>query len=80
MNYDVIAFAKEYKLKLTVYDSSTNLIPESEYSNLSDIKVIYQEREVGDAIIEGIGFYVNINTQYTPNNVEETPETGETTE
>ena len=77
---DALAFSKEYKLNLSVYDANGNLIPESEYNNFANIKVTYQEREVGDAIIEGIGFYVNINAQYTTNNDETTPDTGETTE
>ena len=62
---DVIAFTKEYKLNLTVYDSSKNLIPASEYDKFKNIKVIYQEREVGDTIIEGINFSVDINKHYT---------------
>ena len=61
---DTIAFAEEYKLTLTVYDSTTNLIPSSEYSSLSNIKVIEQSRPVGDAIIEGFNFNIHINTQY----------------
>ena len=43
---DVIAFAEKYKLNLTVYDSSKNLIPESEYNTMKDIKVILQSRPV----------------------------------
>lgn len=62
---DVIAFSEEYKLNLTVYDTNKNLIPSSEYDKYSKTKVIYQEREVGDAIIEGFNFSININTQYT---------------
>ena len=61
---DVIAFTTKYNLKLTVYDSSQNIIPEIEYNNLINTKVIYQQRPVGDAIIEGISFYINLNTQY----------------
>lgn len=68
---EVIAFAELYKLNLTVYDSSNNVIPKEEYSNFSNVKVISQERAVGDAIIEGFNFYVNINTQYQST----TPET-----
>ena len=75
---DVIAFAEKYKLNLTVYDSSKNLIPESEYNTMKDIKVILQSRPVGDTIIEGFNFYVNINTQYTNN--EETPAEPEVSE
>ena len=67
---DVIAFAEEYKLNLSVYDSSKNLIPDSEYSNFSNTKVISQSRPIGDTIIEGFNFYVNINTQYINNNLE----------
>lgn len=76
---DVIAFAGEYKLNLTVNDSNKKTIPESEYSKYSNIKVIYQQRAVGDQIIEGISFYVNINTQYI-SNIPETPETPQTPE
>lgn len=65
---DVIAFAEEYKLNLSVYDSSKNLIPKEEYSNLSNTKVISQSRPVGDTIIEGFNFYINLNTQYISNN------------
>ena len=72
---DVIAFSKEYKLKLSVYDSNDNLIPESEYTNLSDTKVFYQQRPVGDEIIEGISFYVKLNIQY--NAIPEIPNTPE---
>ena len=79
---DTIAFATEYKLNLTVYDSSKNLIPKEEYTNYSNIKVIYQERAVGDTIIEGFNFYVNINTQYKTteeeSSTENSPSTPET--
>ena len=80
---DVIAFCEEYKLNLSVYDSTKNLIPSEEYGNFSNIKVISQSRPVGDTIIEGFNFYVNINTQYKTNTEEsgEAPETTpETTE
>ena len=76
---DVIAFADEYKLNLTVYDSSKNEIPNTEYNKFKDIKVISQSRPVGDAIIEGFNFHININTQYI-NNIPETPETPEVSE
>ena len=75
---DVIAFSDEYKLNLTIYDSTKNTIPATEYEKLKNIKVISQSRPVGDAIIEGFNFYVNINTQYTPVEIpEETPEVTE---
>jgi len=61
---DTIAFATEYNLNLTVYDINKNLIPNTEYDNLANTKVIYQERAAGDTIIEGFNFYININTEY----------------
>mgnify|MGYP003303496395 FL=1 len=61
---DVIAFAEEYKLILTVYDSTTNLIPATEYETYASTKVIQQSRPVGDAIIEGFNFYINLNAQH----------------
>ena len=61
---DVIAFSKKHKLNLIVYDSSKNTIPSTEYNKFANTKVINQSRPVGDAIIEGFNFYVNINTQY----------------
>ena len=64
---DVIAFAEEYSLNLTIYDSNDNTIPANEYSNFTNNKVIYQQRQVGDTIINGISFYVKINAQYTSN-------------
>ena len=76
---DVIAFAEEYKLNLTVYDSNKNTIPKEKYNDFSNTKVISQSRPVGDTIIEGFNFYVNLNTQYT-NNTEESPGTTETPE
>ena len=75
---DVIAFSNEYKLNLTIYDSTKNVIPTTEYEKFKNIKVISQSRPVGDAIIEGFNFYVNINTQYVIEELpEETPEVTE---
>ena len=71
---DVIAFAEEYKINLSVYDSKETLIPKEEYSKLSSVKIIYQQRDVGDPIIEGFNFKININTQYKTNNPEENTE------
>ena len=51
---------KEYKINLTIYDSTKNLIPSTEYDKYKDAKVIYQEREPGDTIIDSsdwIDFY-----------------------
>ena len=61
---DAIAFAEEYKLILTVYDSTTNVIPTTEYETYASTKVIQQSRPVGDAIIEGFNFYINLNAQH----------------
>ncbi len=72
---DVIAFSEEYKLKLTVYDTTRNLIPQEEYTTYSDTKVIYQDKPVGYTIIEGFNFYVNINTQYNQTEEENKTET-----
>jgi len=76
---DVIAFSKKYNLNLTVYDSSKNTIPTNEYNKFANTKVINQSRPVGDAIIEGFNFYININTQYIASipTDDETPEIGE---
>ena len=73
---DVIAFSEEHKLNLTIYDSTNNVIPKEKYTEYKDIKVISQSRPVGDEIINGFNFYVNINTQYT-NNTEGNEETTE---
>ena len=71
---DAIAFAEEYKLTLSVYDSTNNLIPSEEYTKLSSVKVISQSRPVGDTIIEGFNFKININTQYKTNDKNENTE------
>ena len=70
---DVIAFSEEYKLNLTVYDSNKNIVPANEYDNFTKVKVISQSRPVGDAIIEGFNFYVNINMQYATNDSDTEP-------
>jgi len=71
---DVIAFAEKYKINLSVYDSTENLIPKEEYTNLSNVKIIYQQRTVGDPIIEGFNLKININTQYKTNTTTENTE------
>lgn len=71
---DVIAFSTEYKINLTIYDSSKNLIPSTEYDKYKDAKVIYQEREPGDTIIEGFNLDIHINAQYTPETEEPSKE------
>jgi serine/threonine-protein kinase len=75
---DAIAFAKEHKLNLKVYDSTTNMIPENEYNTYSNTKIISQDKPVGYEIITGLSFSVNLNTQYKVN--EETNENQESTE
>ena len=61
---DVVAFAKEYKLNLSVTDKSNNEIPEDKYSEYNKSIVIEQSRPVGDAIIEGITLKVKLNATY----------------
>ena len=61
---DVIAFAKEYKLSLSVSDKADNTIPEGKYGDFSKSTVIEQSRPVGDAIIEGITLKVKLNATY----------------
>ena len=63
---DVVAFAEEYKLNLTVYDSKKNIIPNTDYKKYSDTKVTAQSRELGDTIIEGFNFNINIDVNPTP--------------
>lgn len=71
---DVIAFAEEYKLNLSVYDSSKTAIPKEEYDKFKDSKVISQSRPVGDTIIEGFNFNVDINAKYVKESTETTPD------
>lgn len=61
---DVIAFTKEYKLKLNVVDKNNTVVPEEKYKDFSSSTIIEQSRPVGDAIIEGITFKVKINATY----------------
>ena len=61
---DAIAFAKEYKLNLSVADSAGTNIPEDKYSSFNDKAIISQSRPKGDAIIEGITLKVKINATY----------------
>ena len=68
---DVIAFAKEYKLNLSIVDSAGTNIPDSKYSEFNDKAVTEQSRPKGDAIIEGITLKIKINATY----VEEKKET-----
>ena len=61
---DAIAFAKEYKLNLTVTDKSNNTIPENKYSEFNSSTIIEQSRPKGDAIIEGITLKIKLNAVY----------------
>ena len=71
---DAIAFAKEYKLNISVTDKLGTTIEESDYSNFGNATIIEQSgRLVGDPIIEGMTFKVKIN-------VEVKTEDGENTE
>ena len=64
---DVIAFAKEYKINITVNDTNNNTIPEDKYSEFGKSVVTAQSRPVGDAIIEGITLKVTLNATYETN-------------
>jgi len=62
---DAIAFATEYKLNISVQDSSGKTIPDSLYNEFSNKTVIEQAgRPVGDPIIEGMSFRVKIDATY----------------
>ncbi len=62
---DAIAFATEYKLTITVEDSSGNIIPESAYNDFKGKTITEQGgRLVGDPIIEGMNFRVKLNATY----------------
>ena len=66
---DAIAFAKEYKLSISVIDSADTVIPEDKYSEFSSKAIVSQSRPKGDPIIEGITLKIKINATY------ETPKT-----
>ena len=61
---DAIAFAKEYKLNISVTDKNDIQIEESEYDNYKSATIIEQSgRLVGDPIIEGMTFKVKLNAE-----------------
>ena len=61
---DAIAFAKEYKLNISVTDKNNTILTEDQYNNLKDATIIEQTgRLVGDPIIEGMTFKVKINAE-----------------
>ena len=58
---DVIAFADEYKINLTVQDSTNATIPATDYANFTDSVIIHQSLPSGYTILEGVTFKVKIN-------------------
>ena len=68
---DVLAFAKEYKLNISVNDKNNTTIPENKYNDFNNSVIIEQSRPVGDAIIEGITLKVKVNATYEIENKEE---------
>jgi hypothetical protein len=70
---DVIAFADEYKITLTVQDINNITIPASDYSKFEDSVIIHQSLPAGYTILEGVTFKVKINesNKAEENNTEE---------
>ena len=61
---DAIAFAKEYKLNISVTDKNDTIIEENNYKDFSNATIIEQTgRLVGDPIIEGMTFKVKVNAE-----------------
>ena len=61
---DALAFAKEYKLNISVTDKNNTIISEDEYNKYSSSTIIEQSgRLVGDPIIEGMTFKVKLNVE-----------------
>lgn len=58
---DVIAFADEYKINLTVQDNTNATIPATDYANFTDSVIIHQSLPSGYTILEGVTFKVKIN-------------------
>ena len=71
---DALAFAKEYKLGITVTDKNGSTIPDSKIGDFSSMTIIEQSRPKGDAIIEGITLKVKINATYEEPKQEESDE------
>jgi len=75
---DAIAFATEYKLNITVQDSSGKTIPDSLYNEYTNKTIIEQSgRLVGDPIIEGMSFRVKIDAIYKTEEVTTTESTNQ---
>ena len=63
---DAIAFAKEYKLNISVTDKNDVVIEENNYKDFTNATIIEQTgRLVGDPIIEGMTFKVKVNAEQT---------------
>ena len=71
---DALAFAKEYKLGITVTDKNGSTIPDAKIGDFSSMTIIEQSRPKGDAIIEGITLKVKINATYEEPKQEESDE------
>ena len=68
---DAIAFAKEYKLNISVTDKNDIQIEENEYDEFKSATIIEQSgRLVGDPIIEGMTFKVKLNAEKQTENTE----------
>ena len=78
---DALAFAKEYKLNISVTDKNNTTIPEDSYNNYSSAIIIEQSgRLVGDPIIEGMTFKVKLNVELNIPREEETTENKDSNE
>lgn len=70
---DAIAFAKEYKLNISVTDKNDTIIDENNYNDFANATIIEQTgRIVGDPIIEGMTFKVKVNAEQKEDETEET--------
>lgn len=72
---DALAFAKEYKLNISVTDKNNKTISEDKYSEFNSATIIEQSgRLVGDPIIEGMTFKVKLNAELEIKEEEKTDE------
>ena len=69
---DALAFAKEYKLNISVLDKNNKVITDDKYSEYTNSTIIEQSgRLVGDPIIEGMTFKVKLNVELSNNESDE---------
>ena len=61
---DVISFAEEYKINLTVQDKDGKTIPSDKYNEFGSALIIFQSRPAEDTIIEGVTLKVKIEASY----------------